>query len=67
MQNRFGDDFEECNKGNIGGTEGHMQGIFGIVNSWNCEQKSEDLILQAKELHDGNLSHFEQERFSESL
>ena len=35
--------------------------------SWNYEQKSEDLILQAKELHDGNLSHFERDGFSESL
>ena len=35
--------------------------------SWNYEQKLEDLILQAKELHDGNLSHFERDRLSEAL
>ena len=35
--------------------------------SWNYEQKLEDLILQAKELHDGNLSHFERDRLSEAF
>ena len=35
--------------------------------SWNYEQKLEDLILLAKELHDGNLSHFERDRLSEAF
>ena len=35
--------------------------------SWNYEHKLEDLILQAKELHDGNLSHFERDRLSEAF
>ena len=35
--------------------------------SWNYEQKLEDLILQAKELHDGNLSHFQRDRLSEAF
>ena len=35
--------------------------------SWNYEQKLEDLILLVKELHDGNLSHFERDRLSEAF